>query len=226
MKRQTVAPKRHGDERERSESEDSLLSRILRRKPSLPSVDVIKPLKPEAKAIASEAKHDLEIALGQIFGIELKPGKEHNLSQKADEYAAKHEKPEKPQVTQEFFEYSQTIVKAESRADSENTMVIKQQVEQILVELRNLKDSSDELETVFKDVVIDDVPEKPGIYHLTFFEGFLKLVIKMKDKVEDGVIFAKLFKSRKRERSYSAMAKKGGTSYTLHHDRTPATQTG
>jgi len=82
------------------------------------------------------------------------------------------------------------------------------------------------LENVFKDVVIDTPPEKPGIYHLTFFEGFLKLVINMRDKVEDGVTFAKLFKGRKQERTYSSMAKKSGTSFTQHHDRAVATQTG
>lgn len=223
MKRQTVSPKFHGDERERSESEDSILSRILRRKPPIPSVDVLKSVKPDTKAIASEVRHDFEVAIGQLFGIELKPGKEHSLAKKADEHA---EKQEKVQPSAEFYRYAAEITKSESSKDNENTVVIKQQIQQILVELRRLKDSSDELETAFKDVVIDDVPEKPGVYHLTFFEGFLRLVIKMKDKVEDGVIFAKLFKSRKREKGYSQMAKKHGTSFTLHHDRTPATQTG
>ena len=81
-------------------------------------------------------------------------------------------------------------------------------------------------ENVFKDVVVNEVPEKPGIYHLTFYEGFLKLVMRMRDKVEDGVVYAKLFRSRKGEKSYSSMAKKGGTSFTMHHDRAVATQTG
>lgn len=226
MKKTTGAPKRHGEERERSdESEESLLSKILRRRPSVPKVPSIDIIKPDVKAFADEAKRDFEVALGQL-GIVLKPGKEHKLSQMSDEYSDKQGKSEKPQVTQEFYEYTRSLTQTETRADQETNFQIKTQIEQILVELRGLKDSSEQLDAAFKDVVIDDIPEKPGIYHLTFFEGFLKMVIKMKDKVEDGVIFAQLFRSRKRERGYSQMAKKHGTSFTLHHDRTPATQTG
>ena len=214
---QAAAPKNHGEERDRSGT-DSLLSRLLNTKPSLPSVDIIKP-----EALANEAKQDLSIAVSQIFGIELTSGSEHSLSKTADKYA---EKQERTKPSQEFFDYAREFTETRSKSEGESTIQIRQQIERILVELKNLKDSSEELATVFRDVAIDEVPEKPGVYHLTFFEGFLKLVIKMKDKVEDGVIFAKLFKSRKKEKSYASMAKKGGTAYTLHHDRTPATQTG
>lgn len=203
MKRQGATPKYHGDERVR-ENSDSLLSRFLKTKPV-----------------------ETEI-LSQILGVELKSGEETSLAKMSDKYAEKASgaKEQVKQSSREFFEYADKVIKTESRSDREDTLQIKQQIEVILVELKKLKDSSEELATVFRDVVIDEVPEKPGAYHLTFFEGFLKLVIKMRSKVEDGVIFAKLFKSRKKEKGYAAMAKKGGTSYTLHHDRTPATQTG
>jgi hypothetical protein len=203
MKRQGTTPKYHGEERVR-EGSDSLLSRLLKTKPV-----------------------ETEI-LSQILGVELKSGEETSLAKLSDKYAEKasnvKEKPK--QESQEFFEYAAEFKRTELKTGREDTIQIRQQIEVILVELKKLKDSSEELATVFRDVVIDEVPEKPGVYHLTFFEGFLKLVIKMRSKVEDGVIFAKLFKSRKKEKGYAAMAKKGGTSYTLHHDRTPATQTG
>jgi hypothetical protein len=50
--------------------------------------------------------------------------------------------------------------------------------------------------------------------------------MKMRDKVQDGVVYAKLYSGRKAEKGYQAMAKKGGTSFTQHHDRAVATQTG
>lgn len=203
MKRQGSTPKYHGEERVR-ESSDSLLSRLLKTKPI-----------------------ETEI-LSQILGVELKSGEETSLAKLSDKYAEKasNVKEQSKQPSREFFEYADEYKRIESKTGREDTVQIRQQIEVILVELKKLKDSSEELATVFRDVVIDEVPEKPGVYHLTFFEGFLKLVIKMRNKVEDGVIFAKLFKSRKKEKGYAAMAKKGGTSYTLHHDRTPATQTG
>jgi len=172
-------------------------------------------------------KSEFKVALGQIFGIELKPGKSHSLSKKAESHKTEEKSSEKAALTAEHMAYfSEFKRETESKRVDEASISIKQQLDQILAELRNLKNSSDELENVFKDVVVDEVPEKPGIYHLTFYEGFLKLVLKMKDKVEDGVVFAKLFRSRKQERSYQSMAKKGGTSFTLHHDRSVATQTG
>ena len=203
MKRQGTTPKYHGDERVR-ENSDSLLSRLLKTKPV-----------------------ETEI-LSQILGVELKSVEETSLAKISDKYAENAiDAKEKPkQISREFFEYADEFKRTELKTGREDTIQIRSKIEVILVELKKLKDSSEELATVFRDVVIDEVPEKPGVYHLTFFEGFLKLVIKMRSKVEDGVIFAKLFKSRKKEKGYAAMAKKGGTSYTLHHDRSPATQTG
>lgn len=181
-------------------------------------------LKDAKKTVASEAKAEINTAISQIFGIELKAGKAVSL---AKESKKQEDSSEKPKMTSEHMSYFAEFKRnSENKTEDGTTMAIRQQLDSILAELRNLKDSSDELENVFKDVVIDEVPQKPGIYHLTFYEGFLKLVIKMKDKVQDGVTYAKLFKSRKQEKSYSSMAKKGGTSFTMHHDRAVATQTG
>lgn len=225
MTRHGSAPKFSGDERVRSEG-NSLLKKLLEvTRPSAPKIVDKEAIKAAKKTVASEVKTEFNVALSQIFGIELKPGKSHSLAKKSEEAAQKMEK--KAVMTQEHMEYFSDFKRTtENKNQDEATIGIRQQLDSILAELRNLKNSSDELENVFKDVAIDTPPEKPGIYHLTFFEGFLKLVIKMRDNVQDGVTYAKLFRGRKQERSYAAMAKKGGTSFTLHHDRTPATQTG
>jgi hypothetical protein len=221
MKGQAKPSKYTGEERVReSGSLFKKLSEITKR-PSIINAEVIKSAN---KSVADEAKTEFKVALTQIFGIELKAGKAVSLDHK-------EEPPQKPKekqaLTAEHLDYfSEFKREAEGQKKDGTSMVISQQLESILAELRNLKNSSDELENVFKDVVVDEVPEKPGVYHLTFYEGFLKLVMKMRDKVEDGVVYAKLFRSRKAERSYSSMAKKGGTSYTMHHDRAVATQTG
>lgn len=213
-----------GEERVR-ESAGSIFKRILEtsKKPSIINTEAIKNAQ---KAVTGEARNEFNVVVNQVFGIELSSGKAVSLKNEQN-VDSDSKSAEKSPVNVEHLEYfAEFKNKTESNRTNENTVAIKQQLEMILAELRKLRDSSDELETVFKDVVIDEVPEKPGIYHLTFYEGFLKLVMKMRDKVEDGVIYAKLFKSRKQERGYKAMAKKGGTSYTLHHDRTAATQTG
>jgi len=225
MKRQGTTTKFTGEERLHPDA-GALFKKFFEvvKKPSIINKDVVKDAH---KAVSNEFKSEFNVVLGQVFGIELKSGKEHKLTKKAESHKGDEKSSEKAVMTAEHMDYFAEFKRnTEGKRTDEATFSIKQQLDQILSELRNLKDSSDELENVFKDVVIDEVPEKPGIYHLTFYEGFLKLVLKMKDKVEDGVVFAKLFRSRKQEKSYSSMAKKGGTSFTLHHDRAVATQTG
>lgn len=225
MKAQAKQAKFSGEERVRDSS--SLFKKLFEgtKKSSIINTEEIKKAN---KSVANEVKTEFSVAINQLLGIELKPGTAHSLSKKAETSIKQQEKShEKSATSAEHIDYFSDFKRnAESGPKNEETSAIRQQLDGILAELRKLKDSSEELETVFKDVVIDEIPEKPGIYHLTFYEGFLKLVMKMRDKVEDGVIYAKLFRSRKRERSYSSMAKKGGTSYTLHHDRSVATQTG
>lgn len=227
MNRHGSAPKYSGEERV-SSAGSNLLKRLFEAAKPAPKILSSEAIKNTQKAVVHEVKAQGSIfmseMLGQVVGVELSAGKAHTISKKAEKENAK---PEKAVMTQEHMEYFAEF-KGQSEKDrpDEATMAIKQELSAILAELRNLKDSSDELENVFKDVVVDEVPEKPGIYHLTFFEGFLKLVIKMRDKVEDGVTYAKLFRGRRGEKSYSAMAKKGGTSFTMHQDRAVATQTG
>lgn len=223
MKRQGGGPKLTGDERiHESGGGSSLLKRLLELQKAKPPVVNTEAIKAANKAFASEVKTEFNVAISQILGVELVAGKAHSLEGKSE---AKPKK-EVTQVTESFIEYKASLNGRESRREMETSNQIRGNIEMILLELKKLKESSDEMESAFKDVVIDDVPQKPGIYHLRFFEGFLKIVVKLREKVDDASVFAKLFKGRKQERSYSAMAKKKGTSFTLHHDRAVATQTG
>lgn len=196
------------------------------KKPPIVSTEAIKSAQ---KVVANEAKSEFNVLVNQIFGIELKHGESHNIghNESHNSHSNKAESHDKAEMTAEHMQYFAEFKSlTEGKKADEATISINHQLESILAELKNLKNSSDELENVFKDVVIDKVPDKPGIYHLTFYEGFLKLVMRMRDKVQDGVVYANLFKSRKSEKSYSSMAKKGGTSFTQHQDRAVATQTG
>lgn len=228
MKRQGNTPKFKfaGEERVRSDS-DSLLSKFLDFSKAAPKViidsDVSKTFKQEA---LGEAQEDFKTLVAQVRGVELSSGQELKLQNKKNTDEQLLQRIETPQPTQSHYEYVSELNGTESRKEVEGQMQIRQQIEMILVELKKVKSSSEELDAAFKDVVIDVVPEKPGIYHLRFFEGFLKIIIKLREKMDDASIFAKLFRSRKAEKSYMGMAKKRGTSFTLHHDRTPATQTG
>ncbi len=224
MAKQGGAPKYTGEERLRDAT--SIFKKFFEtaKKPKIIDTEAISSAK---KAVTGEAKTEFNVALTQIFGIELTAGKSHSVGHKEESRDKNHDKHKKAEMTAEHMQYYAEFKSTlEGRKTDETAITIRHQLDAILAELRNLKNSSDELENVFKDVVVDEVPQKPGIYHLTFYEGFLKLVMKMRDKVEDGVTYAKLYKGRKAEKGYQAMAKKGGTSFTQHHDRAVATQTG
>jgi hypothetical protein len=227
MKKQGGSPKYTGEERQRDAT--SIFKKFFEtaKKPAIVNTEAIVSAK---KVVAGEAKTEFNVVINQVFGVELKHGEAHSVGGHKEEThhaGDKKEDHKKAEMTSEHMQYFAEFKRTtEGRKTDEASIGIKQQLEQILAELRNLKASSDELQNVFKDVVVDDVPDKPGVYHLTFYEGFLKLVMKMRDKVQDGVVYAKLYSGRKAEKGYQAMAKKGGTSFTQHHDRAVATQTG
>lgn len=224
MKKQGNTAKYTGDERVHDAT--SIFKKFFEGTKKTASIST-EAVKTTSKAISEQTGEVKSDIFTQITGIELTSGKSHSISHREESHGATSEKHDKAEITSEHMNYFAEFKSlTEGKKTDETTMTIKHQLDSILAELRNLKNSSDELQSVFKDVVVDAVPEKPGVYHLTFYEGFLKLVLKMRDKVEDGVLYAKMFKSRKGEKSYSSMAKKGGTSFTQHHDRAVATQTG
>ena len=94
------------------------------------------------------------------------------------------------------------------------------------MEIKKLREEVKEVEHVVKDVDVDKVPERPGKYDLTVVEFIFVLVREARKKVADVSEYAGVFKSRKREKSYHSMAKKHGTSFSMHHDRAVATQSG
>jgi len=98
-------------------------------------------IKSAQKVVKSEISSEVKVAIGQIFGIELTAGKAHSLSKKSEEYAQKQEKPEKQVATVEHMEYFAEFKRtSENKAPDEATIGIRQQLDSILAELRNLKD--------------------------------------------------------------------------------------
>lgn len=222
MKRQDTNSK-FGTEQRVSNPTSSLLKKLFEGAKATPRIINAESIHNTRRSITNEARVDLEVATRQFFGVEMRKNEEVSLPKKEEG----NEKIEKKAISSEYLDYFAEFKRAaEGKNGSQEQAQIHHQLEMILSELQKIKESSDELENVFQDVVVDEVPQKPGAYHLTFFEGFLKLVVKMRERIEDGVIFAKLFKSRKKEKSYHAMAQKKGTSFTLHQDRAVATQTG
>ena len=113
---------------------------------------------------------------------------------------------------------------------NENQMRQSQEIartlDQIIFELKQLASSSKELQVQFKEAVVEQRIEKPGKYHMTFFNFILTLVRAAKEKIEDSSMWLAASKGKAEKKGYWGMFKKHGESFFLSNERVVATQVG
>lgn len=123
-------------------------------------------------------------------------------------------------------EYTRGILHYQEQATRVESHEIKQQVEQIMVELKRLVDTSTVLEAQFQEVATEHVSVKAGKYHLNFFEWMLSVIRSAREKIDDSGAWLQAIASKKGKKQYWAMFKKHGTTFGLSNERVVATQTG
>ncbi|GAB4219154.1 MAG: hypothetical protein Fur009_3880 [Candidatus Microgenomates bacterium] len=112
---------------------------------------------------------------------------------------------------QEYYET--TLIKRE----------IAQLTEMIKKEIESIKKSNASLLAEVKDVeklAINELPEKPGIYHVRFLEIVLSLLRTLRAKVGESHTWLQAFISRKKKRGslFAVRSKKQGTAYSLSQE--------
>jgi len=122
--------------------------------------------------------------------------------------------------------YRREIIDAERVSTRENQRVIQSKIQEILVELKKLSQTSAEIAMEFKEITVEQRIEKPGEYHISFFQWMLSLVKAARVKIEDSGAWLKVMRSKKAQRNYWAMFRKHGTTFGLSNERVVATQTG
>lgn len=135
-------------------------------------------------------------------------------------------KKEKAASSLEFSEYKREIIFGDKKSENGETYIIRQQVEQIRMEIKKLINTSKIVEQTVKDATTDKAPVKPGKYHVSFFEFVLGVIKDATRKLEDSVSFGSAIKNKKQQKQYWNMYKKQGTTFGLSGERTVATQTG
>lgn len=124
------------------------------------------------------------------------------------------------------IDYKREILQRETQAVRENTQVLKVKIEEILTELKKITATSAELAVEFKEITVEQRIEKPGDYHLNFFQWMLSVVKSARMKIEDSGAWLSVMKSKKGKRNYWAMFEKHGTTFGLSNERVVATQVG
>ena len=109
--------------------------------------------------------------------------------------------------------YEQEVVKRE----------IKQLTEAVKKEIEMLKKADSALLNDVKDIqnmTIDSLPEKPGIYHIRFFEIILSLLRTLRAKIGESRTWLSAMVSKKKKRGslFAARSKKAGTQYSMSQE--------
>lgn len=114
----------------------------------------------------------------------------------------------------------------ETRVITEDTREIQVRINQILGELHNLTNSSQELAVQFEEVTMETAPAQAGTYHLNFFEWVFSVIRKARERIDESQTWLTMFQSKKEQKSYWNMFSKHGTTFGLSGERVVATQTG
>ncbi len=108
----------------------------------------------------------------------------------------------------------------------ENTLVkrqITELTEQIKKEIEAIKKADASLIQDVKDIeklTVDQLPEKPGIYHIRFLEIVLSILKVLRAKVGESKTWLQALMSRKKKRGslFASRSKKQGTQYSLSQE--------
>lgn len=102
---------------------------------------------------------------------------------------------------------------------------MKEKLESVRMELATLAVSIKKFNSQIERA-IEDIPARPGIYHLNFLERLRGVIMAIRENIEDSNSWLSLFTTRKQKRKYWGMYKKHGTSFGLSSERNVSTQAG
>lgn len=176
------------------------------------------------------AEKGLKEAVQEIttFEMELREGEEMVLSGSKGQAEKRTDLPADTQEApkEAAIEYHREVKHVSERNLGSVNNEIDTKLEQIMLELDKLIDSSSELERRFEVLSLQEKPVEPGKYHLNFFEWILSVISATREQIEDSSAWLGAVQSKKSKKSYWSMFKKHGTSFGMSNERMVSTQTG
>ena len=135
-------------------------------------------------------------------------------------------KKETIQHVEAAYNYTEKILHGDREIQAETAQETRIKIEEIMIELRKVVESSKELKMEFEQVSVEQISAKPGKYHLNFVEWMLENVREIRMRIEDSGAWLAATHSKKDKKQYWSMFKKHGTSFGLSNERSVATQVG
>lgn len=129
-------------------------------------------------------------------------------------------------LTEMGHEFAREIVNAGKNAANENSREIQVKIQEILIEIKQLANSTKDIQAQVEVISVEQTTDNAGTYHANFLENMLSWLRDARMNVEDSLAWFTALRSKKASKQYGTMAKKHGTSFTLSNERTASTQTG
>lgn len=124
------------------------------------------------------------------------------------------------------IDYAREIVHSERKTEARENYETKAKIQEILIEIKKLTNSSKELQAEFKDVAVEQIPQSAGKYHANFVEWVLSMIRSAQERVDNALSWTSAIKGKKNQKQYWSLFKKHGTSFGLSGERVVATQVG
>lgn len=178
------------------------------------------------KSIKQDVGHDLVYdAWDQFLGR----GNSHNSGGEmlaGQEIDLEGLKEKAKEITEDARDYVREVVHAGEKRVGQDSREVEVKIQEILIEIKQLANSSSELKEKVEIVALEQMTEAPGKYQLNFVEMILEWLRDARMNVEDSLAWFHALRSKKAARQYGVLAKKKGTSFTLSNERVVSTQTG
>lgn len=168
--------------------------------------------------------------LKQVADIERKSDKLEGELTQGEEMVLSHsnEAPEAPKRhdIDPGLEYHREMRHFSERNVSLQSREVEAKLEEVLMQIEQLIEESEGLETKLEIIAVSEKPVDPGEYHLNFFDFIIKTIQQARQQIEDSSAWLGALQSKKGQRSYWSMFKKHGTSFGMSNERQVATQSG
>ncbi len=112
--------------------------------------------------------------------------------------------------------------RSESLEQSRVRHELQELINEVQRQLKALKTQDKALAEDISKLVLEGVPEKPGLYHVRFFEFVLKLLQAISKRINEGHMWLNATFEKKKKRRFWFMAKKSGTSFSRSNELTQA----
>lgn len=171
----------------------------------------------------------------QLFGGgDMKPGQEISFAQQKHQMEQQKTQENKPNI-RPAMDYVGEILKAGENASAKESQEVKQEIQNLIMEIKQLGKSARELESQVVEATGHAVV-KPGKYHKSFFRFVLSIIRDAKAKIDSAGTWLSAMKGKqkkgmaggkqKKKSNYWDMAKKHGSQFTLSGERAVSNQVG